>query len=108
MGVIVGALGSERESRGGRYLMREAISGHQRSSEVIREPRMAVLEPISGHQRSSEVIREPRWGQVPVLEAGGGAGGQVPVLEALLVVLAAGATEFQAHTPVHPPDEGGH
>mgnify|MGYP006934649859 CR=1 FL=1 len=95
MGVIVGALGSERESRGGRYLMREAISGHQRSSEVIREPRMAVLEPISGHQRSSEVIREPRWGQVPVLEA-------------LLVVLAAGATEFQAHTPVHPPDEGGH
>jgi hypothetical protein len=95
MGVIVGALGSERESRGGRYLMRKAINGHQRSSEVIREPRMAVLEPISGHQRSSEVIREPRWGQVPVLEA-------------LLVVLAAGAAEFQAHTPVHPPDEGGH
>jgi hypothetical protein len=56
---------------------------------------MAVLEPISGHQRSSEVIREPRWGQVPVLEA-------------LLVVLAAGAAEFHAHTPVPPPDAGGH
>jgi len=99
MGVVVGALGSERESRGGRYLMREAINGHQRSSEVIREPRMAVLEPISGHQWSSVVIRGHQRAEV---------GGRLPVLEALLVVLAAGASEFQAHTPVHPPDEGGH
>ena len=36
MGVVVGALGSERESRGGRYLMREAISMHALSMHSAR------------------------------------------------------------------------
>ena len=38
------------------HLMREAIRGHQRSSEVIRGHQRSS-EVIRGHQRSSEVIR---------------------------------------------------
>jgi hypothetical protein len=73
--------------------------GHQRSSAVIRGHQRAEEGSTRAYQWSSEVIRGHQRAEV---------GGRLPVLEALLVVLAAGASEFQAHTPVHPPDEGGH
>ena len=38
------------------YLMKEAISGHQRSSE-LKDTTYLMKEAISGHQRSSEAIR---------------------------------------------------
>ena len=58
MGVIAGALGSERESRGGRYLMRQAISMHSASACKQRSGPSARAEGAGtrANQRSSEVV----------------------------------------------------
>jgi len=52
------------------YLMREAIRGHQRSSEVIRGHQRSS-EVIRGHQRSSEVIRGHHSSYKPNVSSGG-------------------------------------
>jgi hypothetical protein len=61
---VPGALVGEAALAMHRHLMREAIRGHQRPSEVIRVGEAALAmhrhlmrEAIRGHQRSSEAIR---------------------------------------------------
>jgi hypothetical protein len=61
---VPGALVGEAALAMHRHLMREAIRGHQRQSEVIRVGEAALAmhrhlmrEAIRGHQRSSEAIR---------------------------------------------------
>jgi hypothetical protein len=46
------------------HLMKEAIRGPQRSSEIIRAHQSSSVAATRGHQRSSEVMRSHQWSSV--------------------------------------------